>query len=128
MITLVYGLGFGMVLVLIVVPALMAMQQDVARQVAALKRSLRAPALRGAMWPALALVLAWLGLAMGWVAVTGALNPQVAMALPGLAALPAMVAGFVLFLAGAAVLALGAFAVIAVAHLRHRQRETGNAP
>ncbi|SDN54447.1 Multidrug efflux pump subunit AcrB [Lutimaribacter pacificus] len=127
-ITLVYGLGFGMVLVLIVVPALMAMQQDVARQVAALKRSLRAPALRGAMWPALALVLAWLGLAMGWVAVTGALNPQVAMALPGLAALPAMVAGFVLFLAGAAVLALGAFAVIAVAHLRHRRRETGNAP
>ncbi len=40
-ITLVYGLGFGMVLVLLVVPALMAMQQDVGKQFRALRRSLR---------------------------------------------------------------------------------------
>ncbi|UWP94808.1 efflux RND transporter permease subunit [Aliiroseovarius crassostreae] len=41
-ITLTYGLGFGMVLVLIVVPALVAMQADLARMVAALRRLWRA--------------------------------------------------------------------------------------
>lgn len=39
-ITLVYGLGFGMVLVLMMVPALMAMQADVAKQTTAAKRAL----------------------------------------------------------------------------------------
>jgi len=42
-ITLVYGLGFGMLLVLVIVPALLAMQQDVGRQVRALKRALALP-------------------------------------------------------------------------------------
>ena len=42
-ITLSYGLAFGMVLVLIIVPALMAMQSDVAKQVAAVRRALAAP-------------------------------------------------------------------------------------
>jgi predicted RND superfamily exporter protein len=37
-ITLVYGLGFGMVIVLLVVPAILAMQQDFAKQVRALRR------------------------------------------------------------------------------------------
>jgi multidrug efflux pump subunit AcrB len=41
-VTLTFGLGFGMILVLLVVPSLMAMQEDVARQVAAAKRALRA--------------------------------------------------------------------------------------
>jgi len=40
-VTLVYGLAFGMVLVLIVVPALMAMQQDVGKQIRAVRRALR---------------------------------------------------------------------------------------
>ncbi len=39
-ITLVYGLGFGMVLVLLVVPALVAMQLDLSRQFQALKRAM----------------------------------------------------------------------------------------
>ncbi|SMX42804.1 Multidrug resistance protein MexB [Octadecabacter ascidiaceicola] len=39
-ITLVYGLGFGMVLVLFIVPSLMAMQSDVAVQVRSAKRGL----------------------------------------------------------------------------------------
>merc|ERR1712034_238904 len=40
-ITLCYGLGFGMVLVLLVVPAMVAMQNDVARPLAALRRAVR---------------------------------------------------------------------------------------
>ncbi len=46
-ITLVYGLGFGMVLVLVLVPALVAMQQDVGRFARALRRAFRVPATRG---------------------------------------------------------------------------------
>ena len=38
-ITLVYGLGFGMVIVLLVVPAILAMQQDFGKQVTALRRA-----------------------------------------------------------------------------------------
>ncbi len=41
-ITLVYGLAFGMVLVLLVVPSLIAMQADVARNINAARRALRA--------------------------------------------------------------------------------------
>lgn len=41
-ITLTYGLGFGMILVLLVVPALVAMQSDVGRMVASLRRLWRA--------------------------------------------------------------------------------------
>jgi hypothetical protein len=37
-VTLVYGLGFGMVIVLLVVPAILAMQQDFGQQVRALRR------------------------------------------------------------------------------------------
>ncbi|WP_375254172.1 efflux RND transporter permease subunit [Yoonia sp.] len=40
-VTLVFGLGFGMLLVLLVVPSVMAMQMDVHRQVKAAKRALR---------------------------------------------------------------------------------------
>lgn len=43
-ITLVYGLGFGMILVLFIVPSLMAMQGDVAVQVQSARRALRGDA------------------------------------------------------------------------------------
>jgi predicted RND superfamily exporter protein len=47
-ITLTYGLGFGMVLVLIVIPALLAVQEDLTRTTRAARRALRtrAPVLR----------------------------------------------------------------------------------
>ena len=60
-ITLVYGLGFGMLLVLLVVPSLVAVQHDVARQVRAMRRGLAAPA-RAIRWGFVvlwALVAAW---------------------------------------------------------------------
>ncbi|HCI98194.1 MAG TPA: hypothetical protein DHV74_00730, partial [Sulfitobacter sp.] len=40
-ITLVYGLGFGMFLVLLVVPALVAAQHDIGRQIRAMRRAMR---------------------------------------------------------------------------------------
>ncbi|PYE84739.1 efflux RND transporter permease subunit [Pseudoroseicyclus aestuarii] len=57
-ITLVYGLGFGFVLVLCVVPALLAVQADWAARVRAARRGLRAPVLRLPMGLAAAAALA----------------------------------------------------------------------
>jgi multidrug efflux pump subunit AcrB len=76
-ITLVYGLGFGMVLVLIVVPALMAMQADIAAQVSSFKRALRGLSkARGPVLPvatALVLVSVLFVGTLGWVLITGGL-------------------------------------------------------
>ncbi len=55
-ITLVYGLGFGMVIVLLVVPATLAVQMDFARQVRAMRHGARVPGLRTVLWAATALV------------------------------------------------------------------------
>jgi predicted RND superfamily exporter protein len=92
--TLVFGLGFGMVLVLLVVPALMAAQADVSRAFRALRRSVR----RGprGLRPVLGLAVVTMGLAAMlplWVALTGALpgwlialRPDLADASPGIVA------------------------------------------
>jgi multidrug efflux pump subunit AcrB len=114
-ISLVYGLGFGMGLVLLVVPSLVAMQQDFGRQFRALRRMLRSgrrsPA---ALAVTLAIALAGIGLftvTMGWVGVTGALPAFLHLPLTGGAPLAL---SFGLFLAGMLVLTLGAFLIAAV--------------
>ncbi len=105
-ITLCYGLGFGMALVLLLVPALVAMQSDFARATKAFRhaiRARRARGLRGLMLAGTALMLGWLTLTMGWSAIAGTM--------PGpLAALGAgMGAAFAAFFAGLAVLVLALF-------------------
>ena len=66
-ITLVYGLGFGMVLVLILVPALLAMGHDLSRAGVALRRALRLPLRRRGRMAGLAVaaagaaILVWAG-------------------------------------------------------------------
>ncbi len=74
-ITLVYGLGFGMVLVLFLVPALVAIQHDLSRRRVALRRALRAQK-AGVRWPVtlgLGAIVAWLAATLGATAVTGAM-------------------------------------------------------
>ncbi|WP_171183885.1 efflux RND transporter permease subunit [Ruegeria sp. HKCCC2117] len=73
-ITLVYGLGFGMLLVLILVPALLAILNDVARPMTAMRRALRAPdrVVRGALMATGAALTVWFVLTMIWPTVTGA--------------------------------------------------------
>ncbi|NBD28745.1 MAG: AcrB/AcrD/AcrF family protein [Alphaproteobacteria bacterium] len=95
-ITLVYGLGFGMVLVLIVVPALLAIQEDVGNQVRAAKRGLRArPGL--VRWPnwvgAGGAAAIFAGLVVPVLATGQALGP-VAAALPMLNSSAMAIAGF----------------------------------
>ncbi|MEM9248454.1 MAG: efflux RND transporter permease subunit [Pseudomonadota bacterium] len=85
-ITLVFGLGFGMVLVLIIMPALMAMQQDVGRQFGALRRAFgaarRAPAITFLTGLAALLTAAAFGATLGHTLFFGAPWPWLAAALP----------------------------------------------
>jgi predicted RND superfamily exporter protein len=123
-ITLVYGLGFGMVLVLLVVPALVAAQHDVSRQITAMRRGLRTRAvgLRAGMLMLWALVLGWGGITLGYAVVEGTLYAPLATAFPALAALSPMTGGFALFVVGAAMLALTGYVVGAVAMLLRARR------
>ena len=118
-ITLVYGLGFGMVLVLLVVPALMAMQDDMGRMRAGLRRALRtrrAGGLRGLMGLGLALVLGWFVATLGHVLWQGALPSVLAGLVPGGGGLAS---ALLLYLAGAAVIVLVLFAVAGLTLRRH---------
>ncbi|MDO9526132.1 MAG: efflux RND transporter permease subunit, partial [Gemmobacter sp.] len=76
-ITLVYGLGFGMILVLLVVPALMAAQFDITRMMRSLRRAAGFGGRTGAAGVVVsviaALIAALFAATLGWAIVTGAL-------------------------------------------------------
>ncbi|QYX57466.1 efflux RND transporter permease subunit [Roseovarius sp. SCSIO 43702] len=107
-ITLVYGLGFGMVMVLLVVPALMAMQQDVARQVAALRRGLRfrEGRVRAVLVGAAVAMAAWGVASLGAVMATGRTAWGAEMGEAG---------ALGLFAAGSLLISLAVFVAVAVA-------------
>ena len=114
-VTLVYGLGFGMVLVLLVVPALVAVQHDIGRQINAMRRGLVAPA-AAVRWGFIALwavVLAWFGATLGHALVLGTLPDALTDAVPQLADSAAMPAALALFSAG--VLGIGFVAYVLAA-------------
>ena len=116
-ITLVYGLGFGVVLVLIVVPALMAMQADVGAQVASFKRAWRGLSCgRGPRLPfatAVVLVLAVFAMTLGSAMLNGGL-PTLVLSLPMAAVLAPLQMGFVLFLVGSACVLVAVYALSAL--------------
>jgi len=127
-ITLVYGLGFGMVLVLLIVPALMAMQQDLGRQFAALRKALRPR--RDGWQVSVATIAAGLGIAglfaatLGSVILEGALPGFVQGILPERFGEGSVGLAFLLFIIGAAVLALASYLIavliLVFANLRKR--------
>ncbi|WP_298920583.1 efflux RND transporter permease subunit [uncultured Roseobacter sp.] len=123
-ITLVYGLGFGMLLVLLVVPALVAAQHDIARQMNAMRRGLTAPVAGikigfAALW---ALILCWCLATLGWVLWYGALPETLAVAFPAVTQLSALLAALLLFLSGVVVIVLGAYGFTAAALFARRAR------
>lgn len=95
-ITLVYGLGFGMVIVLVVVPAMLAVQLDITRQVQAMRLGARVPGLRAVLWGASGAVVLAFAATLGRAMLAG---EGVGDAL-----------GFFIGLAGGIALAAGAFA------------------
>lgn len=112
-ITLVYGLGFGMVLVLMLVPCLIAIQHDLSRRRQALRRALitRGKAIRVPVTLGFLAMLGWLGATLGTTAITGALPLWITGLVPELATWSAMAAAFALYTAGLVVVLL----IIAVA-------------
>ncbi|MBC6407189.1 MAG: efflux RND transporter permease subunit [Rhodobacteraceae bacterium] len=83
-VALVYGLGFGMMLVVVVVPAVLAMQQDAGRWMRALRRGMRGwGALRLWLVPAALLATLWMGMTLLWWLMTGAPHPIVGVFVPG---------------------------------------------
>jgi predicted RND superfamily exporter protein len=102
-ITLVYGLGFGMGLVLLVVPALIAIQSDTSRQIAALKRALKFPS--GGRIASVSTVVSALLIAvifaatLGAAAVGGSVPAPLVELFPSRAEAPLMVTAFGLFFA-----------------------------
>lgn len=110
-VTLVYGLGFGMFLVLILVPALLAIGQDLAQARGSLWRGLRGRSgVRGVGLVYAGLCLAWFGGTLGaWFATGGA----------PFAGMPhSLGAMFALFVMGAVGLGLLLFAVSAAIYGR----------
>ncbi|WP_394199479.1 efflux RND transporter permease subunit [Litoreibacter albidus] len=120
-ITLCYGLGFGLVLVLLVVPSLMAMQADVSRQVTALRRAIGSGGgLRWVVAGMCAAVVAVFAATLGAAIVTGGLPaPLAGLALGG----SAVTSGFVLFVLGTALLLISGWLVAAVLHLQARGKQ-----
>ena len=93
-ITLVYGLAFGLVIVLLVVPSILAMQADIGRQVLAFRRGLRAGA--RAPWMLAGLGLAVLAVAALFAATVGSVLMTGAAFGPLEGALPEGIAGAVI--------------------------------
>ncbi|WP_417808585.1 efflux RND transporter permease subunit [Thioclava sp.] len=71
-ITLVYGLAFGMVIVLIVVPAMLAIQLDFGRQITAVRHGARVLRLRGVLAGVAALLLVGFAITLGRAMLAGA--------------------------------------------------------
>ncbi len=115
-ITLVYGLGFGMFIVLLLVPALLAIGHDVSRQMTSLRRALTRPARGIAMVPlaAVALVVAWFALTLGSAGLSG----QMPAPLAQLSGEGGMRAAFLVFIGGTALGLLIVWALGAVAMLQ----------
>ncbi len=119
-ITLVYGLGFGMLLVLLLVPALMAIQRDVSRPITAMRRALRAPdrVVRGAVAGTGLAMLLWLGVTMGWPALVGHPLAVLSAFYPDGEGAALLRMGFVVFAAGAALILLLAVVVSGLFYAR----------
>ncbi len=110
-ITLVYGLGFGMLLVLLVVPALIAAQHDVRRHFVSLRHALfgRAKSVRAATWGLGLLIAGWFAVTMGWVMNFGAMPQSLANGLPFPVNAASMPIAFAVFFTGVCGIILVAF-------------------
>ena len=121
-ITLVYGLGFGMVLVLLVVPALIAVQADIGELARSARRGLRFRAVlpRLTIGAAALVTLGWFAVTLGWAAATGAMPDLLADALPMLSGMSGALAAF---LAGVALICGVAYVLgaLSLAALRSRR-------
>ena len=121
-VTLVFGLAFGMVLVLLVVPSVMAMQADVYRQVQSAKRALRGRRLAMFVPAGLGVLGAFVlfGVTLAPLLLTGGPWPAIATALPMLQG--GFGVALALFIFGLMVLLLAIYVVAALSQGLRRAR------
>ncbi len=126
-ITLVYGLGFGLVMVLLVVPALLAMQRDFARMFQALRHGVRfrARAVQICLIAGVAMMLCWLAATMGLTMWQGSLPAALAHLWPGVQSLPPILAALMIFIAGSAVLVVALYMGLALGQRRQSRHPAG---
>jgi len=128
-ITLVYGLGFGFVMVLLVVPALLAAQQDLGKQFTALRRAFAFR--KGARGITLGLgagalaMLGWFALTLGSVIATGGYGAPLAALIPW-AATSAI--ALTVFLGGVAVVAVAVYGIGGLLYALARVRAAQSQP
>ena len=105
-VTLVYGLGFGMVLVLLVVPSLIAIQNDFQRFRVAFFKGLRMrnPGVRAMFVGSTIAIVGWLAATMGWVIVYDTLPAMLAGVFTTFGIGIGITTAFAAFLAGVVVL------------------------
>jgi len=122
-ITLVYGLAFGMVLVLMIVPALLAVQNDFKVISVAFKYGLRFRTKRVSqtLWVAMAFLALWFSQTFGWVFFTGHIAPWVGLLAAERAGASQIGLAAALFIVGALLL-LGGLYVVSFIWLRLRQQ------
>ena len=128
-ITLCYGLGFGMVLVLLLVPSLLAVQADVGKQIKSLKRAFNTPKSgRSLRWTILSATLLSALLfcgTVGYTVVEGRF-PSVGLVPIGVQErLSPIMLGFVTFAAGSAAICALSFALAAILSRASTRRSSG---
>ena len=115
-ITLCYGLGFGMVLVLLVVPSLVVVQKDIFSLFVTMRRILRADKLpakfRGLFIVATIACVILLVASSGYLAVTQTTAPWIVQALPDMATTAPIMATLICLLIGLLVIMLLTFTAL----------------
>ena len=124
-ITLVYGLGFGLIVVLLVVPAILAMQQDVGKRMRAFRRVLRGsgriPVASASLVGLTVAVAALFAGTLGALIITGEVAAPLAALVP-LGANMAMGA-LIVFVLGTALLCLVAWLAAVLIHIMTSRRQ-----
>ncbi|WP_170333205.1 efflux RND transporter permease subunit [Ruegeria arenilitoris] len=125
-ITLVYGLGFGMLLVLLLVPALLAILNDLSRPMTAMRRALRAPdrVVQGAVTATGLALLIWFGVTMVWPAISGAPVGLLSGLYPGSDGIAALQMGLGAFIAGAVPILVLSVVLSSLLYVRFRVKAT----
>ncbi len=123
-ITLVYGLAFGMLLVLLLVPALLAILNDLSRPMTAMRRALRAPdrVVQGAIFATGLVLLLWFGVTMVWPALLGAPVGPLSGFYAGEDGLAVLRMGLGLFLAGALMILVLSVALSSLLYVRFKRQ------
>jgi multidrug efflux pump subunit AcrB len=125
-ITLTYGLGFGLLLVLLIVPSLIAVQSDLQKQVVAFKRSLIRRRKNSYLWITMVLLSSSISLlfvsSIGTYLYLGSLPELYSKFVPFIKSSSGIFSAFALFILSVSILLIFSWLVATVLHALLRQK------